>query len=153
VNKRVTIIEDSKETQRQFLDSLPESEIVEMQAIMVEPFFNDEIEIAVKEFGPRLIILDLRLDRSEESGFRILRKLRQSSLKDIPVIVCSKYITSSANDENKKKALRYGAVAALPKFPFPKIQTFFDVVDKNQRERGTSQSETSEEKPTKEEKS
>src|SRR5947209_9337112 len=95
MNKRVTIIEDSKETQLEFLKSIPETEIVEMQAIMVEPFFDDRIEKAIKEFNPRLIILDLRLKRGEESGFRVLRKLKESSIRDIPVIVCSKYVGAS----------------------------------------------------------
>lgn len=127
------MIEDSRESQLRFLESIPASENVELQAITVDPFFNDEIEQAIKQFKPDLIILDLRLKRDEDSGFRVLRKLKESSLRNIPVVVCSKYIRQP-NDDNWIKAMRYGAAAALPKIPFPKIEEFFNATVKEKKQ-------------------
>jgi CheY-like chemotaxis protein len=122
---RVTMIEDSRESQLRFLQSLSADEQVDLQPITNEPFFDDEIEMAIRDFNPDLIILDLRLSRNNDSGFRVLRKLKESPhLKDIPVVVCSKYIDSSSKDPNRLMALEYGAIDALPKIPFPKAGDF-----------------------------
>jgi len=123
------MIEDSRETIIKFLKSLPPnlplSENVELQPISVDPFFDDEIEQAIKEFNPGLIILDLRLKRDEESGFRVLRRLKESALlKNIPVVVCSKYIGKGPNDKNRLRAEKYDVAAVLPKTPFPKAEEF-----------------------------
>lgn len=59
-----------------------------------------------------------------DSGFRVLRRLSRSSVKRVPVVVCSKYISNSDRDEFKEKALAYGAVCALPKIPFPQSEDF-----------------------------
>lgn len=135
------MIEDSRETQLRFLDSVPVTEIVELQAITVDPFFNDDIEQAIKEFKPDLIILDLRLKRDEDSGFRVLRKLKESSLRDIPVVVCSKYIRQP-HDDNWTKAMRYGAAAALPKIPFPTLEEFFEATVKENKQESDSAKES-----------
>ncbi|HEV2883106.1 MAG TPA: response regulator [Pyrinomonadaceae bacterium] len=127
MGKRITMIEDSRETIVKFLESLPLNEQVELQPIAVDPFFDDGIEQAIKEFNPGLIILDLRLKRDEESGFRVLRRLKDSALlKDIPVVVCSKYIGKGDGDKNRQRAEKYNVAAALPKTPFPKAQEFLD---------------------------
>lgn len=118
------MIEDSRETQIRFLESLPPGTDVELQLITIAPFFDDLIEKAIGEFCPNLIILDLNLLRDEDSGFRVLRKLKESSLREIPVVVCSKYIGRSPDDLNRIRALQLGAVAALPKIPFPEPQEF-----------------------------
>ena len=125
MTRRITIIADSRETQIRFLRTLGLHENLEFQAITTEPFFDEIIEDAIKAFNPDLIILDLRLTRDNESGFRVLRKLKESeSLTDIPVVVCSKFITKNLKDKNKERAMTYGAVAALPKVPFPKAEEF-----------------------------
>lgn len=142
MKKKVTMIEDSREAQLKFLESIPTNEIVELQAITVDPFFDEQIEQAITEFGPDLIILDLRLKRDENSGFRVLRQLRESSLKDVPIIVCSKYIGASLRDPNRVKALNYGALAALPKSPFPKLQDFYDPISKLRQEKKDSESQS-----------
>lgn len=123
--RRITIIEDSRDTQIKFLQTLSLQESVEIQAITTEPFFDEKIEEAIREFNPALIILDLRLTRNNDSGFRVLRKLKESVwLSDIPVVVCSKFITKDSADRNRKMAMAYGADAALPKVPFPKAESF-----------------------------
>src|SRR4051794_3056414 len=123
--KRITLIEDSRETQLRLLQSLSLEEEVELQPISTSPFFDERIEAAIKSFNPNLIILDLRLTQDNNSGFRVLRKLKASeSLKEIPVVVCSRFLNSSPENENRKKAISYGAVAALPKLPFPKAEEF-----------------------------
>src|SRR5437868_2188370 len=105
---RITIIEDVRETIYRILESMPEP--VEVQAITVAPFFSEEIEDAIARFNPDLIILDLRLTRTEESGFRVLRQLKESkTVGQVPVVVCSKYIGSGPNDANKKRAISWGA--------------------------------------------
>src|SRR2546427_7426947 len=111
---RITMIENSRETQVKFLESLPTNETVELQPVTTAPFFDEKIEQAIIDFHPDLIILDLLLHRDIESGFRVLRKIKESnSLKDIPVVVCSKFIGEDREDKNKKRALESGAVAAL----------------------------------------
>lgn len=126
---RVTMIEDSRETQIRFLQSVPLGVEIELQAITTDPFFDESIEKAIVEFSPNLIILDLRLSRDEASGFRVLRKLKESeALSGVPVVVSSKYIGRDSNDKNRKTALSYGAADALPKFPFPKLDDFLKYV-------------------------
>ena len=129
MGRRITLIEDSKETQRRFLSSLTQVEEVELQAITVAPFFDSLIEEAIKEFAPDFIIVDLRLMRDVESGFRVLRSLKSSALADVPVVVCSHLISSESGDPNKTRALLLGAIAALPKFPFPSLQDFLNLIE------------------------
>ena len=125
--RRVTMIEDSRETMIKFLHSLPRDENVEVQAIVIAPFFDNKIEQAIDEFDPDLIILDLLLTRDEESGFRVLRRLKESALlKDIPVVVCSKLISRGSDDKNRQRAELYNPAAVLPKIPFPEAQEFLN---------------------------
>ena len=117
---KITIIDDSEEAQRRFLASLPVAAGFELQPISVEPFFDEKIERAIAEFDPDLILLDLRLSRDEQSGFRVLRKLKTSELlRDVPVVVCSLSVSRAPADSNRRKALEYGAQSALHKIPFP----------------------------------
>ncbi|HEV2883105.1 MAG TPA: hypothetical protein VGX24_17685 [Pyrinomonadaceae bacterium] len=121
------MIEDSRETMIKFLHSLPRDENVEVQAIVIAPFFDNKIEQAIDEFDPDLIILDLLLTRDEESGFRVLRRLKESALlKDIPVVVCSKLISRGSDDKNRQRAELYNPAAVLPKIPFPEAQEFLN---------------------------
>lgn len=122
---KVTIIEDSRESQIKFLQSIEPEVPVEMQLISAPPFFDRKVEKSITEFNPDLIILDLLLLEETDSGFRVLRQIKESALlKDIPVVVCSKFIGPDPNDKNRIKALDYGAKAALAKIPFPKSQDF-----------------------------
>jgi len=128
--RRITLIDDSRETQLRFLASVQEE--VELQAITVAPFFDDQVETAIKEFDPDLIVIDLHLTRSEESGFRVLRLLKESSVSNIPIVVCSRFISDTSEDANKAKALLLGAIAALPKFPFPTLQDLFKLLEQDE---------------------
>jgi CheY-like chemotaxis protein len=122
---RITMIEDTRETIIKFLHSCPPEELIELQPISVAPFFGKEIEEAIASFNPDLIILDLRLTRDEESGFRVLRQLKESkAVRHVPVVVCSKFISSGLDCANRKRAISMGADAALSKAPFPKFEEF-----------------------------
>jgi CheY-like chemotaxis protein len=132
---RITVIEDSRETQLKLLRSLGLDVPIEMQMITAPPFLDEEIEEMVMRFGPDLIILDLLLLEGIDSGFRILRRLKASSLNSVPVVVCSKFIGSDAKDPNRRKALEYGAHAALPKIPFPVASDFLKFVRPANRNR------------------
>ncbi len=122
---KVTIIEDSRESQIKFLQSIDPKVPVEMQLISAPPFFDEKVEKSIAEFGPDLIILDLLLLEEIDSGFRVLRQIKESeSLKNIPVVVCSKFIGPNSKDKNRIKSLDFGAVAALSKTPFPESHDF-----------------------------
>jgi DNA-binding response OmpR family regulator len=122
---RVTIIEDSRESQIQFLRSLKKEEEVQLQLISSPPYFDSKVQESMIDFKPDLVILDLLLLEETDSGFRVLRQLKDSkTLKNVPVVVCSKFITNDPKDQNRIKALGYGAVEALPKIPFPKAGAF-----------------------------
>jgi CheY-like chemotaxis protein len=122
---KVTIIEDSRESQIKFLQSIDPKVPVEMQLISAPPFFDEKVEKSIAEFGPDLIILDLLLLEEIDSGFRVLRQLKDSeSLNTIPVVVCSKFIGPDPKDKNRLKALGFGAAAGLSKTPFPESQDF-----------------------------
>ena len=88
-----------------------------LQAITTEPFFDDEIEAEISEFKPNLIILDLLLVEDKESGFRVLRKIKESdSLREVPVMVCSKYVDDTeTGKELCRKAMDRGAHIAVDK--------------------------------------
>jgi CheY-like chemotaxis protein len=133
---RVTIIENTRETQIQFLKQLPSGVDVEVQPITAAPFFDEKIERVISEFNPDLIILDLLLSVDIQSGFRVLRYLKESkSLKDIPVVVCSKFVgDEGSKKENKKTALELGAVATFSKEDFPKPTKFLQYA-KSQEEK------------------
>jgi hypothetical protein len=119
------MIDDSRESQIRFLQSLPVDIPVELQMITSPPFFDKDIERAIMKFNPALIVLDLLLLEEVDSGFRILRQLKESEyLKEIPVVVISKFIGSDRNDKYRRKSLAFGSVAALPKIPFPKPEEF-----------------------------
>lgn len=119
---RITVIEDSREVRTRLIKLLPATGVGELQWIGSPPFFDRKVEASVRKFKPDLIVLDLLLDRDIESGFRVLRQLKSSTfLKDIPVVVLSKFISASAEDENKRRAEALGAAKAVPKIPFPKL--------------------------------
>lgn len=116
--RRVTIIDDSKETQKKLIESVAS---LELQSFTAPPFFDERIEKRIAEFRPQVILLDLYLLNDADSGFRVLRRLKYSPLlKGIPVIVISKYIDSPEN-KYAIRAREFGAEAALPKVPFDKI--------------------------------
>lgn len=60
---------------------------------------------------PDLIFLDLNMPGS--NGFEVLKKLKASDLKDVPVVI----FTTSQNQLHIDKAYQYGATLYLPK-PF-----------------------------------
>ena len=130
---RVTIIEDSRESEIEFLKSLePQVNDVQMQLITAAPYFNDKLEWAIAKFDPDLIILDLLLLDKIESGLKILTQIKQSAaLKKVPVIVCSDFIGNSPTDRNRTRALRLGAEDALSKNPFPKAHEFLRHIKRN----------------------
>jgi CheY-like chemotaxis protein len=133
---KVTIIEDSRESQIQFLRSLKRETDVQMQLITAPPYFDKKVEDSIAEFHPDLIILDLLLLEETDSGFRVLRQLKDSKfLKDVPVVVCSKFISAGPNDANRRKALGYGATEALPKIPFPAAEEFLKHATPRERRR------------------
>ncbi|MEA2204046.1 MAG: hypothetical protein QOE77_822 [Blastocatellia bacterium] len=124
---RVTIIEDSRESQIEFLRSLSTKVEVELQSVTGSPFLDERIRRAIKRFKPDLIILDLLLEEDIDSGFRVLGGLKETEdLKNIPVVVCSKFIGRDPKDENKKRAERLGAALALPKIPFPRAEKLLE---------------------------
>lgn len=99
-----------------------------MQLITAPPFLDETIERSTQEFDPNIIVLDLSLIESADSGFSVLRRLKRSDfLMNIPV-VCSKYVGSDPDDRYRIKALAYGAKVALPKIPFPKAEDFLKYV-------------------------
>lgn len=139
--ERITVIEDSRESQSKFHRSLPFG--VEMQLITAAPFFDRKIEDVIHKFKPSLIILDMSLIESTDSGFRVLKQLKESkALKDIPVVLCSKFISTDPADKYKGKAENLGAVAALPKIPFPDINDFLRFI-KPKKQLGDMQVEVS----------
>jgi len=117
---KIFIIDDSKDTIDRFKESSPSD--VEIQSLTCASRLDDKYERRINEFGPDLIILDLLLSQTVESGFRVLRQLKASYLlKNIPVVVWSMYIGEACQlKRNKERALRLGAVAATSKCPFPK---------------------------------
>lgn len=132
---KVTIIEDSRESQVKFLQAIKPGVLVELQLISAPPYFDKKVEKSITSFNPDLIMLDLLLLEETDSGFRVLRQLKDSKyLKKVPVVVVSKFIGRDPNDMNKLKALDYGAVAALPKIPFPKAEDFLKFA-KSKKER------------------
>jgi CheY-like chemotaxis protein len=120
---RLTIIEDSADAAKRMLEMFSKKYHTEMQHISFPPFFDESIEEAIKRFHPALIVLDLLLIGDSNSGKRVLRSLKQSpAIKNIPVIVCSKFITSGKkSDQLIKELLEVGAAQVLPKVPFPKV--------------------------------
>jgi CheY-like chemotaxis protein len=113
---RITVIDDSRESTRWLLESMPAGG--ELQAISTSPFFDQLTEDAIVLFSPDLILLDLLLEADVQSGFRVLRSLRESSrTTNIPVVVYSKFIGHGKGDHYRTRSLILGAVAALPKIP------------------------------------
>lgn len=125
--KKITIIDDSKETLKKFEESLAQDVKIQFQCITSPPFFDKRIERAILEFKPDLIILGLYLLNDIESGFEVLRQLKKSTeLKNIPVVVISKYIVNS-HDKYALKAKKLGAVVAIPKIPFPNVEKLISI--------------------------
>ena len=120
---RITVIEDSADAVKRLLELLSKDYNTEMQHISAPPFFDSTIEKSIERFNPALIVLDLLLIGDSDSGKRVLRSLKQSPLlKNIPVVVCSKFITKGKKSDQLRKELSdVGAAEALPKVPFPKV--------------------------------
>ena len=121
---RITVIEDSADAVRRLLELLSKDYNTEMQHISAPPFFDPTIEKSIERFNPALIVLDLLLIGDSDSGKRVLRSLKGSTaLRDVPVVVCSKFITTGKRSDQLRKELSdAGAAAALPKVPFPKAE-------------------------------
>jgi DNA-binding response OmpR family regulator len=121
---RVTVIDDSCDAARRIMEMLSKECQTEVQHLGGPPFYSDDIEQAIARFNPALLILDLLLFGDLNSGKRVLRELKQStSLRDVPVIVCSKYITTGKeSDQLVKELLELGAAQVLSKVPFPKAE-------------------------------
>ena len=125
---RVTAIEDSPASQHKLLDILPQQGA--LQWIRTAPFFDVQIEKAIRDFNPHLIVLDLSLgEEGVDLGLRVLRQLKSSPfISDIPVAVCSLYVGTGANDKTRAFARKSGAAIVLPKDPFPDLATLLSVV-------------------------
>jgi DNA-binding response OmpR family regulator len=114
MSTRLTVIDDSAALVETIARQCEES-VFDVQLIMQEPFFDDEIEAEIANFRPDLVILDLVLSDDMRSGFRVLRKIKESVLlTKIPVVICSKCITNDKQGNAlRTKAIERGAIDAI----------------------------------------
>lgn len=126
MQKRITIIDDSKEATANLLEIMF-AEDVEIQPITYVPPLEERGEKLIKQFDPNLIVLGLNILDSTNTGFMLLKQLKKSKLLGaIPVVVWSKFVSQdeTPSQKNRKKALKLGAVAVLDKIPPLPLKTF-----------------------------
>jgi chemotaxis response regulator CheB len=114
---RITVIEDYPETVKEVATILLSmGKEIGIQPITTAPFFDSEIEKDIAQFKPELIILDLLLVDTVESGFRVLAQIKRSNLlSTIPVLVFSSFIGEEQGKQLQDKASRLGAAGAIRK--------------------------------------
>jgi CheY-like chemotaxis protein len=90
------------------------------------PIVNREIIEDLTRFAPHLLIVDLVLGQSRYDGVELLKKLhREGSIRDTPVVVCSKLVSDEAGADIRRLEAMPGVAAVLPKTPrYPSADDF-----------------------------
>lgn len=122
--KRIVFITPSDVGTTEFIQMVPEGSDVQIKHVKVAPFFDSNIEKAIALFRPGLIILGMMLQGKDTDGLKVLEKIKNSEhLKHVPVVVVSSVFQVDGEDHHlqnlRSRATKLGAVAVLPRFPFP----------------------------------
>jgi len=118
---RITMIDTKPSMERyvqKFLAAYPHIDFrIQPLGMEVSPFYDKFIDDSVRRFNPDLFLTEIYV--GEGINFSVLRHYLDT-FPNLPVVCCSKFISfSGAGRGNYERALKYGAVAALPKIPFP----------------------------------
>lgn len=114
--KKILIIEDDA-----FLKNLESSKFTHEGFMVASATNNSEIEAAMHEGNPDIILLDLMLP--DIDGFELLKKFKaDEATKNIPIIVFS----NLSDNAEMKRVLDAGAAEFMVKSNF----TLTDVIDK-----------------------
>lgn len=120
---RIALIDDSREFAEQLVANEPDHCDLAIKLIDLWPFWDEDREAELLEFGPGMIIVDLLLHGHVNDGLGIVRAISRSSLRNIPLIVVSRFLT----DEQEpgcvgiRQAEEAGATACFAKVPFPSV--------------------------------
>ena len=116
--KSIVIFDDSKDAIKRFRENM---ENFNVQILPIRnPSINDSILKKIQNFKPQLFIVDLLMGESKIEGYNIIKKINRSKLfENIPIVVCSKFISDTpAGKKEKEECLSFpGVVDALSKFP------------------------------------
>src|SRR3989339_1016941 len=89
------------------------------------PTIDASLEGCLVAFRPHLFIVDLLMGSSHNDGMKVMRRLHQiPTLQAVPIVVCSKFITSSDRGRAVQRECMDmpGVVAAYGKIPsYPDI--------------------------------
>jgi CheY-like chemotaxis protein len=112
--RKITIIGNSSATVPKILGYL-EDQRPQIQLSITEPFFDQEVENEIIEFQPHVILLDLLLVESVDSGLSVLQEIKKSRvLARVPVVIWSHQITGDQKGSRLwNSARRLGAADAL----------------------------------------
>jgi PleD family two-component response regulator len=132
--KRIVIFDDSKGALRRFVQRF-EGINVEMQ-MYSRPKLDDSIRQNLEKLDPELIVVGLMMGESLEDGYYLIKELHEfEPLREVPIVVASKYINDTAfGRKEKEKCLKTpGVVAAYSKFPnFPPAQELLRLIPETQ---------------------
>ncbi len=125
--KRIVIFDDSREALKRFVERL-QGTAVELRMYR-RPKLDDSIREALQKFQPQLIVVGLLMGESREDGYKLIKQLHEvDTLKDVPIVVCSKLINDSdlGRKEKERSLSTPGLVAAYGKIPnFPPAEELF----------------------------
>ncbi len=92
--KRIVIFDDSRDALQRFAERL-QGAVVELRMYR-HPVLDASIRMDLSAFQPHLIVVDLLMGGSREEGYNLIKELHEvEALKDIPIVVCSKFINDS----------------------------------------------------------
>jgi CheY-like chemotaxis protein len=126
---RVLVFEDSPMARHDFTKTLAG------RAVLMFAVGSRNPEAMLFQADPDLVIVDLNIDGSPETGVRIVRRIKE--LTTAPIVICSKYVTPDLASRRKwfsHLRVPEGLVArVLPKLPFPTAEQLLEpVLDRGQ---------------------
>ena len=95
--------------------------------------YNDRnLDKVITQFNPDLMIIELQLHGGSfdvlSGGYNAIDYYHKN-FPTVPIVCCSPYINNSKSGlKNKKRAIKSGAVDALPKMPLPEADAFLKYI-------------------------
>lgn len=129
---RIAVFDDSKEAIERY-ETLFKNQNAKLWTFRGS-LLTAEFQIALVEFNPQLIVVDLLIGQDREDGYRLIKEISKiKALDGIPIAVCSKLI----NDSLRGKAEREfcltspGVKAVFGKIPdFPPANDLLAIAKK-----------------------
>ena len=130
---RIVLFDDAKGAAEQFEKLCNEASPPVILRWFPGPTIDAPVEESLIAFRPHLFVVDLLMGSSQTDGMKVIQRLQQiPSLKKVPIVVCSKFITDSdkGRDVQTRCMDMPGVVAAYGKISsYPDIEGLLELAE------------------------